>query len=284
MSCNATLPEDQPDGAKARVTALYSAGAVAERLTWLGHSTVLLELSGTRLLTDPVLGSRVMHLRRRAPEPADPGALDAVLISHAHRDHLDLPSLRRLDPGATVVSALGTARWLRRLGRAVVELSPGDEVQIGGVAVRAVPAVHSGRRAPMATRAGAVGFVVEGKRRVYFAGDTELFPGMADLAEALDVALVPVSGWGPSLGAGHMDPAEAAEAIAMLRPGLVVPIHWGTFLPLGLGRRLAHLLRDPPREFAAHVAARAPATHVAILAPGAPLELGDANTADSGPS
>jgi hypothetical protein len=85
MSCHATLPEDQPDGAKARVTALQSAGAVAERLTWLGHSTVLLELSGTRLLTDPVLGSRVMHLRRRAPEPADPGALDAVLISYAQR-------------------------------------------------------------------------------------------------------------------------------------------------------------------------------------------------------
>jgi L-ascorbate metabolism protein UlaG (beta-lactamase superfamily) len=125
----------------------------------------------------------------------------------------------------------------------------------------------------MATRAGAVGFVVEGKRRVYFAGDTELFPGMADLAEALDVALVPVSGWGPSLGAGHMDPAQAAEAIAMLRPRLGVPIHWGTFLPLGLGRRHAHLLHDPPREFAAHVATLAPATRVAILAPGSSLEL-----------
>ena len=97
---------------------------------------------------------------------------------------------------------------------------------------------------------------------------------MAALAEALDAALVPVWGWGPSLGAGHMDPGQAAEAIALLRPRLAVPIHWGTLLPLGLGRRHTRLLRDPPHEFAAHVSTLAPATHVAILAPGASLELG----------
>ncbi|HYM57941.1 MAG TPA: MBL fold metallo-hydrolase [Solirubrobacteraceae bacterium] len=256
------------------MTRLDPAREVAERLTWLGHASVLLELSGARLLTDPVLRSRVLHLRRRAPEPAAPGALDAVLISHGHRDHLDLPSLRRVDPGAIVVTARGASRWLRRLGRAVVELAPGEEVRIGGVAVRAVPAAHDGRRSPIAARAGAVGFVVEGRRRVYFAGDTEVFPGMAGLAEDLDAALVPVWGWGPSLGAGHMNPAQAAEAIALLRPRHAVPIHWGTFLPLGLGRRHAHHLRDPPHEFAAHVATLAPATHVAILAPGSSLELG----------
>jgi L-ascorbate metabolism protein UlaG (beta-lactamase superfamily) len=261
----------------------HAAAVVADRLTWLGHATVLLELSGVRLLTDPVLRSRVVHLRRRAPEPADPGALDAVLISHAHRDHLDLPSLRRLDPRATVVAAPGTARSLRRLGRAVVELAPGDEVQIGGVAVRAVAAVHGGRRWPRLAPAGAIGFVVEGDRRVYFAGDTEAFPGMADIGEGLAAALVPVSGWGPSLGAGHMDPAQAAEAIALLRPRVAVPIHWGTFLALGLGRRHAHILRDPPRKFAAHVATRAPATRVAILAPGSSLMLGSTNPAESTP-
>jgi L-ascorbate metabolism protein UlaG (beta-lactamase superfamily) len=245
----------------------------AERLTWLGHATVLLELAGARLLTDPVLRSRVVHLRRRAPQPADPGTLDAVLISHAHRDHLDLPSLRRLDPGATIVTAPGAARSLRRLGRAVVELAPGEQLRISDVVVRAVPAVHDGRRSPIGAPAGAVGFVVEGNRRVYFAGDTEVFPGMSGLVEDLDAALVPIWGWGPSLGAGHMDPSQAAEAIALLRPRLAVPIHWGTFLPLGVGRRHAHRLRDPPYEFAAHVATLAPATHVAILAPGTSLEF-----------
>jgi L-ascorbate metabolism protein UlaG (beta-lactamase superfamily) len=255
------------------MTPARPAGLVADRLTWLGHATVLLELSGVRLLTDPVLRSRVMHLRRRTPEPAGPGALHAVLISHAHRDHLDVPSLRRLDPRATIITAPGATRRLRRLGRTVVELAPGEEIRIGGAAVRAVPAVHPAGRPPIATRSAAVGFVVEGSRRVYFAGDTEVFPGMANLAEGLDAALVPVWGWGPSLGAGHMDPAQAAEAIALLRPRLAVPIHWGTFLPLGYGRRHAHLLRDPPHEFAAHVATRAPATRVAILAPGSWLDL-----------
>jgi L-ascorbate metabolism protein UlaG (beta-lactamase superfamily) len=268
------LSQAAPTGATAHVTPRRPYGGVEVRLTWLGHATVLLELAGVRLLTDPVLRSRVMHLRRRTPEPADPGALDAVLISHAHRDHLDIPSLRRLDPSATIVTAPGASRRLRRLGRTVVELAPGEEIQIAGAAVRAVPAVHPGGRAPIATRSGAVGFVVEGSRRVYFAGDTEVFPGMANLAEPLDAALVPVWGWGPSLGAGHMDPAQAAEAIALLRPRLAVPIHWGTFLPLGYGRRHAHLLHDPPHQFAAHVATRAPATHVAILAPGSSLDLG----------
>jgi L-ascorbate metabolism protein UlaG (beta-lactamase superfamily) len=244
-----------------------------DRLTWLGHATVLLELSGTRLLTDPLLRSRIAHLRRHTPEPAEPGAIDAVLISHAHRDHLDLPSLRRLDPGALIVTAPGMSRWLRRLGRAVIELAPGEAIRIGGVAVRAVPAVHAGRRAPFGAAADAVGFVVDGSRRVYFAGDTEAFSGMAALAEDLNAALVPVSGWGPSLGAGHMDAAQAAEAIALLRPRVAVPIHWGTFLALGIRRRHAHLLRDPPHDFAARVATVAPATRVAILAVGTPLHL-----------
>jgi L-ascorbate metabolism protein UlaG (beta-lactamase superfamily) len=254
---------------------LHATTAVPDRLTWLGHATVLLELSGARLLTDPVLRSRVAHLRRRAGEPADPGALDAVLISHAHRDHLDLPSLRTLDPGATVVCAPGAARAMRRLGRTVIELAPGDEVRIAGLAVRAVPAVHTGRRSPRLAPGAAIGFVV-GDHRVYFAGDTEVFPGMAELGDGLDAALVPVAGWGPSLGAGHMDPAQAAEAIALLRPRIAVPIHWGTFQALGLGRRHFHLLRDPPHEFAAHAATRAPATRVAILAPGSSLTLGAA--------
>jgi L-ascorbate metabolism protein UlaG (beta-lactamase superfamily) len=100
---------------------------------------------------------------------------------------------------------------------------------------------------------------------------------MAGLAEGLDAALVPVWGWGPSVGAGHMNPAQAAEAIALLRPRLAVPIHWGTFLPLGLGRLHAHHLRDPPHAFQARAATLAPATRVAILAPGTSLTLAGKN-------
>jgi L-ascorbate metabolism protein UlaG (beta-lactamase superfamily) len=87
------LSQAPPNDAAAHVTPRQPAGGLADRLTWLGHATVLLELSGVRLLTDPVLRSPVVHLRRQTPEPADPAAVDAVLISHAHRDHLDVPSL-----------------------------------------------------------------------------------------------------------------------------------------------------------------------------------------------
>lgn len=233
---------------------------------------MLIELAGARLLTDPVLGSRVAHLRRHARDPGTPSRLDAVLLSHQHRDHLDIPSLRRLDAGAPILVPAGAGRTLRRLGRTAVELTPGDERAVGAVRVRAVPAVHDGRRVPFGPPVAALGFVVEGRRRIYFAGDTEPFDAMAGLAP-VDVALLPIWGWGPKLGPGHMDPAEAAAATALLRPAVAVPIHWGTFLPAGLARRHGRLLSAPPQAFAARVAELAPATRVEILQPGGSLPL-----------
>jgi L-ascorbate metabolism protein UlaG (beta-lactamase superfamily) len=248
---------------------------MSDRLTWFGHSTALVELGGTRLLTDPVSRSRVAHLQRHAaPQPA-PGRLDAILISHAHRDHLDLPSLRRLDPDAIVVAPPRAARVLRRSGREVRQLSAGEELELAGVRVRAVPAVHDGRRWPLEPRAEAVGYVIIAERSVYFAGDTELFQGLGDLDVSLDAALLPIWGWGPSLGAGHMDPEQAARALTLLRPELAVPIHWGTYLPYGLSRRHARALPDPPLAFAAHAAEVAPDVRVAVLRPGEALTLED---------
>ncbi|HKH18036.1 MAG TPA: MBL fold metallo-hydrolase [Solirubrobacteraceae bacterium] len=248
---------------------------MTDRLTWLGHATVLVELSGARLLTDPLLRSRVAHLRRHAARPALPARLDGILISHAHRDHLDLPSLRRLDPQAPIVAPAGASRVLRRSGRDVREIAEGDVLELAGVRVTAVRADHDGRRSPFAPRAAAVGYVVAAARGVYFAGDTESFDGMAGLGASLDAALLPIWGWGPRLGSGHMDPDQAARALSVLRPKLAVPIHWGTYLPLGLGRRHAPLLRDPARAFAAKAAEVAPQVRVAILHPGDAVELGD---------
>jgi len=246
---------------------------MADRLTWFGHATVRMELAGTRLLTDPLLRPRVAHLRRHAPGPPDPGTLDAVLISHLHRDHLDLPSLRQLDPGAFVIVPRGAAAPLRRSGRELVELSAGDACTVGRTRVLAVPAEHDGRRTPLIQPAETVGFVVEAEgRRVYFAGDTELYGGMGALG-SLDVALLPVWGWGPSLGPGHMDPAQAAEAAALLRPRVAVPIHWGTYLPVGARRRHGALLHTPPRTFAARCAELAPDVEVRVLEPGGSLAL-----------
>ncbi|HEY5815880.1 MAG TPA: MBL fold metallo-hydrolase, partial [Solirubrobacterales bacterium] len=118
-----------------------------DRVTWVGHATVLAELDGARLITDPVLRARVGPLRRHGPPPA-PGAtkgLDAVLISHLHHDHADLPSLRRIDREVPVLAAPGSAGLLERQGFAAVsELAPGESSRVGEVVVTAVEARHPG--------------------------------------------------------------------------------------------------------------------------------------------
>jgi L-ascorbate metabolism protein UlaG (beta-lactamase superfamily) len=241
------------------------------RITWLGHSTALLEIDGVHVLTDPVLRSRVGHLRRHAAAPASPGPLDLVLISHVHQDHLDRPSLRRVAaPGTTAVVPRGAAGMLDGLGfGAVREVTAGDTAAVGGMEVHAVPAWHDARRRPGAALVESLGFVLAD---VWFAGDTDLHPAMASLRGDVRVALVPIWGWGPSLGPGHLGPEEAARAVALVAPAVVVPIHWGTFLPIGLGRRHASVLEDPPVAFAAAVASEAPGTRVVTLSPGESLD------------
>ncbi|MBS1894873.1 MAG: MBL fold metallo-hydrolase [Actinobacteria bacterium] len=238
-------------------------------LNYVGHATVLIELDGVRILTDPVLRTRIGPLRREALIPAGGTAdgPDLVLVSHLHRDHADLPSLRRLGRTTRLVCPEGTGRFFAKHGfTAVEELVPGRSVEVDGVVVTAVEAVHDGGRMP--PRHGpAVGYLIAGPRRIYFAGDTDLFDAMSGLGES-DVALLPIWGWGPSLGSGHMDPRRAARAAAMIRPRIAVPIHWGTLYP----RFLKHLRPDPlflpPQEFARATSELAPEVAVRLLAPG----------------
>ena len=243
----------------------------ADRIVFLGHATVLIELDGVRLLTDPLLRGRVAHLRRHVP-PVDRSVTagpDAVLISHLHHDHLDLASLRLLGADTPLLVPTGAAAWLRRRGfPTVTELSVGEVARVGALTVTAVEARHDGRRRPGGPRADTVGYIVRGRHAIYFAGDTELFEQMSNLPRRLDVALLPVAGWGPTLGPGHMDPLEAARAVSLLEPRVAIPMHWGTLLPLGSLRRHAARLGHPPRLFAKHVARLAPNVEVRILAPG----------------
>jgi L-ascorbate metabolism protein UlaG (beta-lactamase superfamily) len=237
-------------------------------LTWLGHSSVLLEAAGVRLLTDPLLRPRVLHLRRVAP-PAAPvdGELDAVLISHVHYDHLDAGSLRRLRAKRFVVPD-GAARLLTRRGLGpVVELGEGDELPLNGVTVRATHAAHPARRWIGAS--ASLGYVLGMPSRVYFAGDTDLFDGMRRLAP-LDLALLPVAGWGPRVGPGHLDPGQAAEALRLLQPRVAIPIHWGTYLRMGMSRD-GQSLRGPAERFARLAGELAPEVSVRILEPGETL-------------
>jgi L-ascorbate metabolism protein UlaG (beta-lactamase superfamily) len=248
------------------------------RLTFIGHATTLLELGGAAALTDPVLGRWVGPLHRQVPLPAR-SPLDGagvVLISHLHRDHLDRPSLRRLRPGTMLVAPRGAARVLRGLhGAEVKDVSVGETVSVGDLAITAVPAVHDPRRDPWGPRAQPLGYLLDsGRLRVYFAGDTDLFPVMAEL-RPLDVALLPVWGWGPTLGPGHMDPRRAAEALELLAPRLAVPIHWGSLYPLGMRRIRPKPLSEPPLAFKRLAAELAPEVEVRILEPLESLRFAD---------
>jgi L-ascorbate metabolism protein UlaG (beta-lactamase superfamily) len=261
-------------------------------LQFLGHSTIRVELGGRTVLTDPLLTAGLGPLRRVVPplHPSSWAGVDLVLISHLHGDHLHLPSLRRLGRGVPIVVPRGAGRWLRGKGfSAVEELGPGETLTDGGLTVTATEARHSGHRwGPRLTsgpHAPAVGHLVRGDgMSLYVAGDTDLFPGMAELggagSAALDVAVLPVWGWGPTLGPGHLDPVRAAQAVALLRPRVAVPVHWGTLALAGLHRlatpwrdRMRALLTEPPERFAAAVAAGGSGATVAVARPGHAVRL-----------
>jgi len=249
-------------------------------LTFAGHATVLLEMDGVRLLTDPLLRRRIGVLIRRSPvpPPAVRRDLDAVLISHAHLDHLDVPSLRLIDRRTPVVAPRGLGTLLRRLGFVPLEMDVGDEVEIGParaarssgskrVRVKAVPAEHAGTRHPLAAQSPALGYVVAGGLRTYFAGDTGLYDGMRDLAP-IDVAVLPVGGWGPRLPSDHLNPLSAAKALELLRPTACVPVHWGTIYPPWLPPEFNAKWAEWPYAFARYAAQLTPEVDVRILRPG----------------
>jgi L-ascorbate metabolism protein UlaG (beta-lactamase superfamily) len=246
------------------------------RVTWWGHATVSILGNGTHLLTDPVLGNRVAHLRRRRGQrPVLPSPPDAVLISHLHADHFNVASLRTLPGVPLIVPSGGGALVRRTLGHRwpYREVRAGAELVVGDLRVRAVPANHADLRHPWSRhRADAVGYVVEGEHSVWFAGDTDLFAGMTDLGQ-VDLALIPVGGWGPTLGPGHLDPARAAEAVRRCNPTAAVPIHYGTLWPYGLDGVRPDMFHLPGERFAEHTRALAPNTITRLLAPGESLTV-----------
>lgn len=253
-------------------------------ITWWGHATCTVEDSGVRLLTDPLFARRLAHLRRRrgAVPPAEAARADVVLVSHLHADHLHLPSLMQMAPGTRLLVPRGARRAVPGLARiaglgglTVTEVVPGEEVPVrDGVRVRVVSALHDGRRLPFGPqRAPALGYVVQGAARTYFAGDTGLFDTMAEETGPVDVALLPVGGWGPYLGPGHLDAGRAARALAELAPTAAVPVHYGTYWPIGMDAVRPHEFHAPGEEFAHRAARLAPKVTVRVPAHGERVRL-----------
>jgi L-ascorbate metabolism protein UlaG (beta-lactamase superfamily) len=248
-------------------------------LTWLGHSTVVLDIDGARVLTDPLLRPHVGVLRRLAPQPAPSSwqRSDAVLLSHLHHDHAEVSSLRLLR-GVPLMTDPANVAWLqRRKLEPAVPLGDRWTPVAPCVEVRQVPAVHGHR--PMPHRPNAAnGHLVRGPSgTVWIAGDTELYDEMETLPDLaggqLDVALVPVWGWGPKLSGGHLSPETAALAVAMTGARYAVPVHWGTLHPPFFTRFRRNWLERPGARFSDAVEKQYPGATAVVLDPGQPWQV-----------
>jgi L-ascorbate metabolism protein UlaG (beta-lactamase superfamily) len=211
---------------------------------WLGHSTVLLQIDGITVLTDPVLGKRVgIRLGpvtvglKRIVEPAlrvgELPRIDVILLSHAHMDHFDIRSLRRLENlGTTVVTASKTSDLLRvgRYGR-VQELTWGERTRVGGLEIRAFPVNHWGARLHRDTWRGFNGYTIEsGRRRVIFGGDTAATNSFRSLKSSrrFDLAIMPVGAYNPWIRY-HCTPEQAWQMAEEAGAESFLPVHHQTF-------------------------------------------------------
>lgn len=236
-----------------------------------GHATCLIELDGRVLLTDPLLADRIFSIRRICP-PVDPAGLpgiDLVLISHLHHDHCHPRSLRALGGNPTYLVPHGGGEFLARQSIGpVVEAGPGDRLDLLGLEIRCLPVDHGGERVPFGPHAPALAFEVRGSRSLFFVGDSGYFEPMRPGSRPLDVALLPVAGWGPSLGPGHLDPQDAARAADQLRPRWAVPIHWGAYRNMLPSLRRAKQPPDPAGRFVEALASYRTEIEAVVLRPG----------------
>jgi len=221
----------------------------APEVHWLGHSGFLILWHGVRLLLDPNTSPRVILAPRIMEPPASAsmlGAVDGVLVSHAHYDHLDLPTIAALPSVRTILVPAGSETYLHGVqsDARVVGLDVWEAKRIGPVEVIAVPAAHNGSRFhPLPSRHLAVGWVLRaGSAAMYYAGDTGLRNDFAAIGRIspIDLAILPIGAYAPSfpMRRYHLSPEDAVEVARILDARDVVPCHFGTFV----------LSLDPPNE------------------------------------
>jgi len=252
------------------------------RVTWLGHSTLLIEIDGVRILTDPVWGQRVSPLPFAGPKRFHPPAaplsalppLDAVIVSHDHYDHLDRPTIRTLAKmRVPFITSLGVGAHLERWGvppARITELDWWEVTALKGVTVTAAPAQHfSGRAIKDRNTTLWSSFHLRGPKHSFFYGaDTGLTPEYSEIGKRLgpfDMVALEIGAYHPSWGDIHMGPANSLKAHALLGSGTFLPIHWGTF------NLAMHPWDEPPET----LTKLAPGAGVSLLMPriGEPAEL-----------
>ena len=263
-------PAPEPAGTARSARSEPGGGETPIGVQFIGHSTVLLDVPGVRILTDPFLRDRLGPLRRHgaSPRPSSLGRVEIVAISHAHPDHFDRSSLKAIGGDPLVIVPRGLGGAVRRMGLRAREVVVGEQVAIApGWTITPVPARHW--RWPGAPTAATLGYLIEGPGiGVFFAGDTSRFAGLRRLAGRVDLALLPVGTWGPRMSPGHLSPRSAAQVARDVGARAAVPIHWGTLYPAGFRRLLGERLIRPPARFAAWSRILAPDLAVHPLEPG----------------
>lgn len=239
------LPEYQPDWEPVDLERISRPSRKNIQLTWIGHSTFLIQVAGMNFLTDPVFGrfpspTPMWRLRRRAPVPVKLASLPTihgVLLSHNHYDHLEARMVKRLGNEATWIAPLGNAAWFKQRGHDnVLEIDWWQEAEFGPVSVVAVPAQHFSARTPFDRNLTLwCGFVLRTPvGNIYFAGDSGYAPFFADIGRHLGpmkLSLIPIGAYQPRwfMAPMHMNPEEAVRVHLDVRSELSVAMHWGTF-------------------------------------------------------
>ena len=243
-------PHARPPGllttAKVDPASLQAAPASGLRITWLGHSTTLIEIDGLRVLTDPVWGRRASPVdwlgAERWYEPplalAELPEIDAILISHDHYDHLDHRTIIALkDKPVTFIVPLGVGAHLEYWGvpkERIVELDWWETACIGSLRVTSTPARHASGRVLLDKDFTLwSGYALTGPaHRVYFSGDTGMQAAFADIAERLgpfDASLIEIGEYNANWPDWHIGPEQAVAAHRIVNGGVLIPVHWGLF-------------------------------------------------------
>jgi L-ascorbate metabolism protein UlaG (beta-lactamase superfamily) len=255
-------------------TRLHANQGEALRVTWIGHSTTLIEIDGNLVLTDPVFGPRAAPVswlgpKRFHPVPIEPEELpelDVMLVSHDHYDHLDFPSISRLAHRETRwVTSLGVGAHLEAWGvppGRITELDWWEETEVAGLQFTATPARHFSGRGFGASKTFWSSFAVRGPQHsVWFSGDTGPWDeGFAEIGErfgGFDLSMIEIGAWHPSWGTIHLGPENALRVHELVRARTLMPVHWGTF-------NLALHAWDQP---IAHIQRLAETNNIQLLSP-----------------